>query len=558
MGFLRVQARGLVSRMLSRSAPRWPSAVNRLRITLDRGVTMASLADRLADAHGGRGAVRLEAPVRFLGFEGAELSFTDLADLAARAHGALRAAGVRRGERVAVATGNRIEFLLVTLGAIRLGAVAVPLNHLLAPPEMGSAMEDSGAKTVVVDREVGRRLKGRLPRGARRRLSIEPVPGFRTLDPPGQAPLPAKIAPKSPVAIFYTSGTTGHPKGALLTSEGLLSGMRGAALYPGLAEDDLALGVLPLAHIMGFCALLMAFIAGVPVLFLGKFDAGTVLRKIEEERVTLFVGVPAMYALMLQAGAEKRDLSSVRLWASAADAMPASHVKKFVEMGARATLGRRSIPRCVFTEAYGMVELSGPAFVKVNWPGVDLEPGCIGWPLYPVRAKIAGSDGRGEARRGEVGELCIRGPGVARGYVGRRAPVEEGWLRTGDLARVGRWGLFYFVDRKKDVIKCGGYSVFSAEVEEALLGHPAVADCAVVGVPHPAKGEMPVAAVTLRRGARATEAQLMAWAKDRLAAYKAPRRVHVLREHEMPYGPTKKILKRELKERFKGDFSGAQ
>ncbi len=551
---LRAAPRSLLPR--PRTRRRWGSAVNRLRISLDRGVTLANLPDRLADAHGERTAVRLEAPLEFLGFEGSTLTHRDLADLAARVHGALKAAGVRRNERMAVATGNRIEFLLAALGAIRLGAVAVPLNHLLAPPEMAYAIQDAGAGTVLVDREVGRKLRTRLPRGVRRRLAIEPTPGFRALRFSGDTPLPAKIRPDSPVAVFYTSGTTGHPKGARLTSGGLLSGMRGAALYPGLAEGDLALGVLPLAHIMGFCALLMALIAGVPVLFLGRFDAGTVLRKIGEEKVTLFVGVPAMYALLLQAGAEKHDLSSVRLWASAADAMPASHVRKFLEMGAGARLGRRRIPQCAFTEAYGMVELSGPAFVKVDWPGVDLGPGCIGWPLYPVQAKVAGSEGRGEAWRGEVGELCIRGPGVTRGYIGKRAPVEEGWLRTGDLAKVGRWGLFYFVDRKKDVIKCGGYSVFSAEVEESLLAHPAVADCAVFGVPHPAKGEMPVAAVTLRRGTRVTEEQLAKWGRERLAAYKAPRRVHVLKENEMPYGPTKKILKRELKERFKGDFAG--
>ncbi len=397
-----MQARDLLARVRAQARPRWPSAVNRLRISLDKGVTMANLLDRLADAHGEGEAIRLEAPLDFLGFHGATLTHRDLADLVARAHGALKAAGVRRGERVAVAAGNRIEFLLVALGAMRLGAVAIPLNHLLAPPEMAYAIGDAGAGTVVVDREAGRRLRGRLPRG--RRLAIEPVPGFRTLRPVGETPLPARVRPNSPAAVFYTSGTTGHPKGAVLTSEGLLSGMRGAALYPGLAEDDLALGVLPLAHIMGFCALLMALIAGVPVLFLGRFDAGTVLGKIEEEGVTLFVGVPAMYALMLQAGAGRRDLSSVRLWASAADAMPVSHVQKFLEMGAGVRLGRRRIPQCAFTEAYGMVELSGPAFVKVNWPGVDLGPGCIGWPLYPVQAKVAGPDGRGEARRGEVGE----------------------------------------------------------------------------------------------------------------------------------------------------------
>ena len=264
---------------------------------------------------------------------------------------------------------------------------------------------------------------------------------------------------------------------------------------------------------------------------------------------------------MDEAGAETRDLSSVRLWASGADAMPHTLARRFQKLGAtaRVPLLGRPVGEAAFVDGYGMVELGGGAAVKVLPPGLPLPlGGLVGLPLPGYRMRVV-DDGGHDVPRGDVGELAVRGPGLMRGYHGheddtRRTLSEDGWLRTGDLARRRRLGLVEFAGRKKDVIKHGGYSVFAAEVESVLEEHPAVAECAVVGLPDPRKGEVPAAAVRCRVGASVSETDLLAWAAARLAEYKRPRRVVFV--DALPRNATDKVRKAEVVALFDGEPKG--
>jgi long-chain acyl-CoA synthetase len=348
--------------------------------------------------------------------------------------------------------------------------------------------------------------------------------------------------------VMYTSGTTGRPKGARLTNDGLLSMLSPAALQPtGLPFTvRTALTALPVAHIMGLSSSVGLMLGGITNRIFGRFDPGKVLDVIERERVEMFVGVPAMYRAMLDAGAEDRDLTGVKVWASAADVMPRELAKRFQKMG------RVAGPvHSVFVEAYGMVELAGAAMAKVVPPGLPLPKNFAGMPVFPYRVKVV--DARGsELPRGKVGELCVRGPGVLEGYHRDADATDKvldgGWLRTGDLARIGPLGTVFFEGRKKDVIKVGGYSVYPVEVEEEIRKHPKIADAAVLGIDDERKGTVPAAAVVPKRGAKLTTAELERWAKEEIASYRRPRMWRVVKE--FPRGSTRKVDKKALAKEF--------
>ena len=494
--------------------------LSRASLIAGRGLTLATVADRLAEVHDDRPLVE-EA-----GSPPLRLTYREAADLVARWSGWV-AARTEKGERVVVALPNGVRFLLACLAVARAGAVPVPVNSRMRGDEVDHVVTDSGATLVLRDVE---ELDGADPLAA-----------------------PADVDPADVAALFYTSGTTGKPKGARLTHRALVGTIGGSALWPsGLRRDEAVLG-LPVAHIMGFVVLLAVAGTGVPVYFLPKFDARAVLDAIEQRRATIFVGVPAMYRMLLEAGAEERDLTSVRVWASGADVMPPELARKFKAMGATATVLGRPVGQAMFVEGYGMVETGGGAAVRVSPPGFELPfSDSMGVPLPGYRFRVVDDGGR-EVAPGQVGELLVRGPGVLEGYHGDAAATasalsEDGWLRTGDLARRGPLGTVAFAGRAKDVVKVGGYSVFAVEVERAVEEHPDVLEAAVVGLPDERLGEVPAAAVRLRDGADVDEAALVAWAGERMASYKAPRRFVVV--GDLPRTGTNKVQKGELRELF--------
>ena len=496
------------------------SSLHRTGLFLGRnGLTLGMVMERLAQASGERRLVT-EAG-------GLELSYREGADRVDSMAGGI-AARTRPGDRVVIAVPNGYDLLLLTLAACRAGAVAVPVNPRMRPAEIDHVVNDSGASLVV--RRVDEVLGSGLGRAA--------------------ASDPADVA-----AILYTSGTTGLPKGAELTHRALLGQVAAGAMWPQWLRRDEAVVGLPVAHIMGFLCLLGMAVAGVPVYLVPTFQADEVLDAIEGRRATVFVGVPAMYRMMLDAGAEQRDLRSVRLWVSGADVLPDDLARRFKRMGASVTLPvlGLSVGEAAFAEGYGMVELAGGVAAKLSPPWVPLGIGdFLGFPLPPNRLKVVDDLGR-EVGTGQTGELWVQGRGVLRGYHGdpeatSKVLTEDGWLRTGDLARKGPLGLVFFAGRQKDVILHGGFTVYANEVERTLEQHQDVPEAAVLGRPDEQKGEVPVAAVRLRPRATATEDQLVAWARQRLSGYKAPRSVRIVTE--MPRTGTGKVQKDELRPLF--------
>src|SRR5438132_8438862 len=330
-------------------------------------------------------------------------------------------------------------------------------------------------------------------------------------------------------ALFYTSGTTGRPKGAQLSHAALIGAAGAFAAVPRALRPGEAVSGMPVAHVAGFTMLIMLACMGVPVYLLPKFRPDQSLDAIETRRAEMFVGVPAMYRMMLEAGAGERDLTSIRLWASGADAMPEELARRFQRMGAAATLPVIGpVGLAAFVDGYGMVELGGGVAVRVIPPGLP-GLGHLTFPLPGYRFRIV-DDAGNDMPSGQVGELVVKGPGVMRGYHAREGATrevmtEDGWLRTGDLARARRPGAFELAGRKKDVIKHGGYSVFAVAVEHVLGEHPAVREAAVFPVPDEVKGEVPAAAVVLYEDRSVGGDELVAWAAERLSDYKVPRLV---------------------------------
>ncbi len=536
---------------------------------------MSNITDILADTYGDGTAVILDKGLKYKSLEKDALTYNEIAAIVNKISKALiDNFKVEKGERIIVYKSNEIDFILILFAVMRAGAVAVPLNSLLKEDEVNYIISNCGAKILITDHDsIKNNFKdnSRLP-GVEHIIIAGVVDdafaaeytgkGFSLLDDMINATheyaAPVEINMDDPAAIFYTSGTTGEPKGAVLTSRALLSGQKAAALILPFRKSDLAFTALPQAHIMGFASTLVALLNGLPGYFMNDFNSKKTLNIIKRKRITIFIGVPAMYAMMLQRNIEKYDLSSIRIWFSSGDSMNAGHIKTLAGQGAFLRLFGKKIIGSIFISAYGMVELAGAAFLKVHLPGFQPSDNSLGYPLPSTRSKIVDNQGN-ETPEGEAGELLIKSPGATAGYFNNTEATNnlfaEGWLKTGDMARKGEFKEMFFVDREKDVIKAAGYSIFSAEVEDAILRHPKIASCVVIGIPSAIGGNQPLAVVTIKNEASTTEHEIYFWCKDNIAAYKCPREIKIIHEDEMPYGATMKIKKRELKERFKNEFS---
>jgi long-chain acyl-CoA synthetase len=367
------------------------SFLDRAALVAGRDLRLGTLAARLGSVHG-------DAPmVSEAGDDGLELTFAEGAALVDRWAGGVAAQGVGPGDRVVLAVPNGYSLLLLCLAVSRAGGIPVPVNSRMRDDEIEHVVDDSGARLVL---RSATELGGAPPLG-------------RAVDG----------AEEDVAAIFYTSGTTGRPKGAQLTHRGLLGSVGAAALYPRRlrgGKDEAVLG-LPVAHIMGFTVLLGMASAGIPVHLLPKFSAGEVLDAIEERRASIFIGVPAMYRMLEEAGAASRDLRSVRVWGAGADVMPRDLARRFQKMGATATLPLlgASVGEALFFEGYGLVESGGGALVRVAPPFLSALGGdAMGVPAPGYRTRVVGDDGR-DVPPGGVGELWLKGPGVLQGYHGR-------------------------------------------------------------------------------------------------------------------------------------------
>jgi long-chain acyl-CoA synthetase len=323
----------------------------------------------------------------------------------------------------------------------------------------------------------------------------------------------------------------------MVTSRNMIVTTAISAYTLRLGPKDFCVTSLPLAHIFGFDVnVIGGFFTGASGMLQRFFDPEKTLHYLEKYKATLYTGVPAMYNAMLLFHPEKYDLSNMRYWIAGADAMPEDQKKIYEGFGGK------------FIEGYGMVETA--ALISVNIPLLK-RAGTVGRPIPSVRVKVMDESGK-MLRAGDIGEFVVKGPSVMNGYWGDEERTAEafkyGWLHTGDMGYKDRLGFLHFVDREKDVIKVGGYSVFSREVEEEILQNPKVLEVALVGVPHPTKREVPVAVIQLVPGQTATEEELLDWCKQKIAGYKSPRAVKII--DEMPLTMTLKVLKRELRQQL--------
>ena len=450
------------------------------------------------------------APARAaLLWDGGALTWRELERRAAGFARSLATRGIAAGDRVAVSIPNRWSFVAALWGAWKRSATVVPLNPLLTSDERDQILAHLGPKLVV-----------------------DSIEG-------DHAEWPSDRVAGAPGLILYTSGSTGLPKGAVLSHAALAFSSRSwAEPVMALGRDDRVLAVLPFSHSYGLNGALLAPLwAGACVVLLERFVPEDVLAAIARHRVTVFPAVATMIRRLLDSPQlERTDLSSLRLTLSGAAPCPWDLAEEWQ---------RRTGVRIL--RGYGMTELFRPISYLAR-DSRDL-PDSIGRAVPGVDVRVVDEDGE-PLLSGEVGELWINSPAAMDGYLDApeetRVVIENGWFKTGDLARITPDGFVCIVGRKRELILRGGYTVFPAEVEAALLAHPAVAEAAVVGVPHAELGEEVVAFATLRAGAVAPAEQLVAHCKERLAAYKYPRRIVIV--DQLPKGATGKILKARLVE----------
>jgi O-succinylbenzoic acid--CoA ligase len=437
--------------------------------------------------------------------------------------GALAAAGVRRGDRVALLLRNGVPFVRLVHAAPRLGVELVLLNTRLTAPELQFQLEDSGATLLVhdaPDAELARALPTR-------RLDVADLAEHSSLDSRVEA-----IDLTATQSIIYTSGTTGRPKGAILTYGNHWWSAVGSALNLGHREDDRWLAVLPLFHVGGLAILLRSVVYGICAEVHEAFDPARVNAAIDDGATIISV-VSAMLARVLDARGERPCPPTLRCMLLGGGPAPRPLLERCAEHG---------IP---VVQTYGLTEAASQ--VATLAPGDALRKlGSAGKPLMPTDLRI--DAGGRPAEADEVGEILVRGPTVTPGYVNRpdatARSLSDGWLRTGDLGYLDTEGYLYVVDRRDDLIISGGENVYPAEVEAALLAHPAVAEAGVAGVPDAAWGQVALAVVALRDGATLEPEALRAFCRTRLASYKVPARVRVV--DTLPRNAAGKLLRRDL------------
>ncbi len=497
---------------------------------------LSSLLDRAAADYPDRPAIKMDGLV---------LSYTQLRQAAGRMSALLASLGVEPGDRVGIMLPNVPAFPITFYGALAADAIVVPMNPLLKSREVAYYLGDSGAKALVAWHQfAGEAAKGAADAGATLITAETPDLAGLLAEVPAAATTPNRHDDDDAV-ILYTSGTTGRPKGAELTHTGLVSNAEIAArtLFD-VGPDDVIMGCLPLFHVFGLtCGLNVAVTAAATLTLLPRFDPAKALDILERDRVTLFEGVPTMYAAMLHLPeADPAKARTLRACASGGAAMPVEVMRGFEQKFG-----------CIVLEGYGLSETSPVA--SFNHPDKERKPGSIGTPIQGVEMRLIDDEWNTVSGKDAIGEIAIRGQNVMKGYWDKPEATKEamkgagevggGWFRTGDMARTDEDGYYFIVDRKKDLIIRGGYNVYPREIEEAMHEHPAVAEVAVIGMPHPELGEEVGAAVALKPGASATPDELRAFVRDRVAAYKYPRRVWLV--DALPKGPTGKILRREVR-----------
>ncbi len=487
---------------------------------------------------------------------GRSYTFGDFDERTTRLGRALLDLGVRRGDRVAVLMLNSVAFMEAVFGCAKLGAIVVPINFRLAAAEVGYILADAGADVLICHRslasvgtqalgEPGVRVRHTLIVGQREQTVAAELAYEELVSAASDAPLDMDVAPSDIHAIMYTSGTTGRPKGAMLTHGNAQANARNALLQGrGIRADDVTVTVAPLFHIGGLGVHSLPFIyGGARNVILAAFEPKETLQTMADERATVQFLVPAMWAALMRVpDFDSYDLSALQMAVSGGAPTPLPVIEFFQARGV------------IFQEGFGMTE-TAPSVSLLDADHIVSKAGSIGRPLLHVETRIVDADDR-DVAVGEVGELLVRGDNVFAGYWMLPGATAEafrgGWFHTGDLGRVDDEGYITLVDRKKDMIISGGENVYPIEVEQVMVRHPAVREVAVFGVPDQKWGETVVAAVAVDSEVGADE--LIGYCRERLAHFKCPTRVEFI--DALPRNATGKILRRDLRQTY-GGVAGA-
>ncbi|MDQ0217588.1 fatty acid--CoA ligase family protein [Peribacillus cavernae] len=465
--------------------------------------------------------------------------------------------GVSKGDHVALLLGNSPHFIIGMYGALETGATVIPVNPIYTPDEIGYILNNGDVKVVIALDLLVPLLEKMSPlltsiehmvicetgqdnsEENASRLSIYPkMKSFTELMKMGDSSFAGPNLDEDDTAlILYTSGTTGKPKGAVLTHKNLYSNAKDVGDYLKISENDRVVTALPMFHVFCLTVVLNApLINGGTLLIVPKFSPKEVFRLVKKYEATVFAGVPTMYNFLQQyPDGNPEDFKSLRLSISGGATMPVALLKEFEKKF-----------NVFVSEGYGLSEASPvTCFNPLDRPR---KPGSIGTNIKNVVNKVVNELGD-EVPVGQVGELIVRGPNVMKGYYKMpeetAAVLKGGWLYTGDLARMDEEGYFYIVDRKKEMIIVGGYNVYPREVEEVLFAHPNIVEAAVIGIPDPNQGEV-VQAFVVKKNDSLTEEELLAYCADHLAKYKVPQVIEFI--GELPKNTTGKILRRSLKD----------
>ncbi len=492
-------------------------------------------------------------------FNETKLSYVQLNGAANQVANGLANLGIEPGDKVALGCPNLPYFPIVYYGILKAGGVVVPLNVLLKGREIAYHLSDSDAKAYFCFEGTPELPMGQMgyegfqqtdscdhffiitanPAGA------SPIEGTKTLGMLMGSQLPAfptvQTNGDDTAVILYTSGTTGRPKGAELSHMNMALNARLADSMYDRLDGDVHLVALPLFHSFGQSVQMNSgFYRRAAISLLPRFDPGAALGIMQRDDVTIFCGVPTMYwALLNYPKADEYDLEKIagnlRLCASGGSAMPLEVMRGFEKRF-----------QVKILEGYGLSETSPVA--TFNRMDRETKPGSVGMPVWGVEVRLVDPDDN-DVAAGELGEIVIRGHNVMKGYYNKADATAEamrnGWFHTGDIGKMDEDGYLYIVDRVKDMVIRGGMNVYPREVEETLLSHPAISLAAVIGVPDDQYGEEIKAFVTLKDGAQASEAEIVAWSKENMAAYKYPRHVEFM--DALPINATGKILKTELR-----------
>lgn len=476
-------------------------------------------------------------------------SFEELDDLSGRLSAGLSGVGVRAGDIVTLYSENRWEWIVSYYAVARLGAVVNPINVMLTPSEVEFVVRDCGARALIASSNKARNVLGVLDAPSMTDIVVFDDDGNDAVD--GTRPLSELLTVRTVAAerqesdgsalstICYTSGTTGHPKGAMQSHRAVVLNSAMTAQMHARTQDDVVVSALPCPHVYGNVVFNSAMMVGATLVLHTTFEPEAVLASIERHSATMFEGVPTMYLYLLaHPSTDATDLSTLTRCTVGGQTMSVAKMREVEERFG-----------CPLIELWGMTEIAGLGTTHPTL-GPNLH-GSIGIALPYTETRIAAVDDASVTLGpGEVGELMFRGPVVMDGYFGNdeatAATIEpDGWLHTGDLASADELGRVYVVDRKKDMILTAGYNVYPAEIERVIGAHPGVAMVAIGSQPDEAKGEIAKAYVVLQDGATVTEDDIIAACRSELAAYKVPRRVQFV--DELPKTSTGKIMRRALR-----------